>query len=271
MKKKRKINKKLVVSVFSLIMILLLIYSSYNIIKWLGDNKKTNEEINDIEDIVDVDEVEDDDNTNLVNPDEDKDSDYWDYIKMNLINVNFANLKNVNSDTVGWIQVNGTNINYPIVQANNNDYYLNHSFKKKINDAGWVFMDYRNSIDNRDKNTIIYAHGRVDKTMFGTLKNVLSNGWLDNKDNYIVKLSTAKENTLWQVFSVYKIPVTSDYLQIDFNTGEFDSFVNMLKDRSEYDFKANVNENDYILTLSTCYNNSTRVVMHAKLIKQSYR
>ena len=49
-------------------------------------------------------------------------------------------------------------INYPFVQTSDNDYYLNHSFNKKYNDAGWVFMDYRNNASNFDKNTILYAH-----------------------------------------------------------------------------------------------------------------
>ena len=94
---------------------------------------------------------------------------------MNLINVDFQELKSTNNQTVGWIQVNGTNINYPFVQANDNKYYLTHSFDKSHNTSGWVFLDYRNNIQTLDKNTILYAHGRIDKTMFGTLKNILNN------------------------------------------------------------------------------------------------
>lgn len=94
---------------------------------------------------------------------------------MNMINVNFNDLKKTNPDIVGWIKVNGTNINYPFVQSKDNKYYLTHSFNKSYNSAGWVFLDYRNNNTN-NKNTIIYAHGRTDKTMFGTLKKVLNNG-----------------------------------------------------------------------------------------------
>ena len=83
----------------------------------------------------------------------------------------------MNSDVVGWIQVAGTNINYPIVQSNDNDFYLNHSFDKSINGAGWVFMDYRNNPSSFDKNTIIYAHSRVDGSMFHTLRNVVKESW----------------------------------------------------------------------------------------------
>ena len=139
---------------------------------------------------------------------------------MNLINVDFDELKKINSNTKGWIQVNGTNINYPFVQAKDNKYYLIHSFDKSYNNAGWVFLDYRNNINSLSKNTIIYAHGRLDTTMFGSLKNILKSGWLNNTNNYVVKLSTETENTLWQVFSVYNIPTTSDYIKTEFKSDD---------------------------------------------------
>lgn len=81
-----------------------------------------------------ITEVKDNENTEIIEQKEEiqKNNPYWDYIKMNLINVDFEELKNTNPDTLGWIQVNGTNINYPFVQTNNNDYYLNHSYNKNI-------------------------------------------------------------------------------------------------------------------------------------------
>ena len=187
---------------------------------------------------------------------------------MNMINVDFKDLKAKNSDTIGWLKVNGTNINYPFVQGKDNKYYLTHSFNKSYNNAGWVFLDYRNNNTN-NKNTIIYAHGRNDKTMFGSLKNVLNNGWLNNTNNYVIKISTEFENSLWQIFSIYRIPTTSDYLQTDFNNDtEYQNFLNMLKNRSNHDFNTNVTYSDNILTLSTCYNNNDKMVVHAKLIKR---
>ena len=191
---------------------------------------------------------------------------------MNLINVDFEELKNTNPDTLGWIQVNGTNINYPFVQTNNNDYYLNHSYNKKYNEAGWVFLDYRNNINYLNKNTIIYAHGRLDKTMFESLKNILKSDWLNDTNNYVVKLSTETENTLWQVFSVYKIPTTNDYIQTNFISDyEFNEWANMLLKRSAHNFNTSINEIDKVLTLSTCYNDEEKVVLHAKLIKKETR
>ena len=273
MKKRRKINSKCKNIIFILVIItfiVTLIISLFNIIKWKIDSNKTNEEITNIQENIDIKEVKDSENTEIIKPEEElsKENPYWDYIKMNMINVDFKDLKAKNSDTIGWLKVNGTNINYPFVQGKDNKYYLTHSFNKSYNNAGWVFLDYRNNNTN-NKNTIIYAHGRNDKTMFGSLKNVLNNGWLNNTNNYVIKISTEFENSLWQIFSIYRIPTTSDYLQTDFNNDtEYQNFLNMLKNRSNHDFNTNVTYSDNILTLSTCYNNNDKMVVHAKLIKR---
>lgn len=247
-----------------------LLISIFNIIKWKIDSNKTNYEITNIQENINVEEIQDTENTEIIEPviEVPKENPYWDYINMNMINVDFSDLKRTNPDVVGWLKVNGTNINYPFVQSSDNDYYLTHSFNKSYNGGGWVFLDYRNNGTN-NKNTIIYAHGRSDKTMFGTLKNVLNNGWLNNTNNYVIKISTETENSLWQVFSVYRIPTTSDYLQTNFNDEtEYQNFLDMIKDRSGHNFDTNVASTDNILTLSTCYNNSDKMVVHAKLIKK---
>ena len=272
--KKRKITPKHIVSLLLLIFFLTAFtISIINITKWILDSNTTNTQIEEIQNIVTIEESSDNENTEIIEQEPKEESNpYWDYIKMNLINVDFQELKSTNNQTVGWIQVNGTNINYPFVQANDNKYYLTHSFDKSHNTSGWVFLDYRNNIQTLDKNTILYAHGRIDKTMFGTLKNILNNDWLTNTDNYIIKLSTEYENSLWQIFSAYHIPTTSDYLQINFeNNEDFKNFANMLTERSQYNFNTTVNENDHILTLSTCYNSSEKMVIHAKLIKKETR
>ena len=271
--KRRKIKIKWKNIILILIIItssITLLISIFNIIKWKIDSNKTNYEITNIQENINVEEIQDTENTEIIEPiiEVPKENPYWDYINMNMINVDFNSLKRTNPDVVGWLKVNGTNINYPFVQSSDNDYYLTHSFNKSYNGAGWVFLDYRNNGTN-NKNTIIYAHGRSNKTMFGTLKNVLNNGWLNNTNNYVIKISTETENSLWQIFSVYRIPTTSDYLQTNFNDEtEYQNFLDMIKDRSSHNFDTNVASTDNILTLSTCYNNSDKMVVHAKLIKK---
>ena len=262
--------KNIILILIFLILFITLNISIYNIIKWKLDSNKTNEEINTIQENTNIEEVKDNKGTEIIKQAKKipKENPYWDYIKMNMIDVNFDNLKKINSDVVGWIKVNGTNINYPFVQSKDNKYYLTHSFSKSYNNAGWVFLDYRNNnINNR--NTIIYAHGRTDKTMFGTLRKVLNNGWINNTNNYVIKISTEKENSLWQIFSIYHIPTTNDYLQTEFkDKREYQRFLNILKNRSNHNFNTSITSNDTILTLSTCYNDSEKMVVHAKLIKK---
>lgn len=266
-KYKLKKKKKLPLLIF-FISLFFVIISSFQIIKWTKDNKNTNKETNKITDNIKVKKTNKDtklieQNTEIANS-----NPYWDFIKMKLIDVDLNELKKQNNETVGWIQVKGTNINYPFVQHSDNSYYLSHDFSKNKNNAGWLFLDYRNNINQMNKNTIIYGHGRLDKTMFGSLKNIFKSDWLNDQDNYVIFISTEKENTMWQVFSTYRIKTTSDYLRINFqNDNDYQNFLDMITKRSEHNFNTPINTNDNILTLSTCYNNEKKVVLHAKLIK----
>ncbi len=278
--KRRRITD-IIIYIVIVICVFNIIYSLYNIIMWKKDGDEVKNQVDDLVEKAKVNEIKsekiDENNIDKVknveiiksNEKLEKENPYWAYINMSLINVDFQDLKEVNKEVAGWIQVNGTNINYPYVQTKDNKFYLTHAFDKSYNSAGWVFLDYRNNTDLNDKNNIIYAHGRYDKTMFGTLRNALTNGWLNNSNNFVIKIATPKGSSLWQVFSIYHIPTTSDYLQINFSNDEqFEKFAKKLIKRSSYNFNTKVSKSDIILTLSTCYNNEERVVLHAKLIKR---
>ena len=196
-------------------------------------------------------------------------NDYWDYINVPYLNIDFNTLKKINPDVVGWLKVENTNVNYPVVKSNDNSYYLKHDFRKNSNSAGWIFLDYRNDLDNLRKNSIIYGHNMINNTMFGSIPdNVLSNTWLSNPENHLIKLSTPNSNMVWKIFSVYTIEPESYYIKTLFNNIEYQQFIDTIKSRSIYNFNEEVNINDKILTLSTCDNSGKkRVVVHAKLIK----
>lgn len=272
MKKKRlRLKKKFIYYFLFLIPIPILIFSTFQIITWLNDSPKTKEIIIKIEEttkVVEYDSVE----AEIIESDEHPNTPYWNFIKMNLIDVDFTELKNTNSDTVAWLYVGGTNVNYPVVQTTDNDFYLDHSFDKTNNKAGWLFMDYRNDSNNYGKNTIIYAHNRKDKTMFGTLKNVLAAFWYEDINNRVIKMSSDSINTLWQIFSVYTIETTNDYIKTDFESDiEYQEFIDLIKGRSTANFNTKVSTNDKILTLSTCHGSTKKLVVHAKLIKQEIK
>ena len=269
--RKRK-NKKWPWVLLLIVLFAIIVVCLVKIVFWLKDNKTTSEVVNDITNNTNIEEKKDDENTELVNKEENTTSDYWYYIKFPLIDVDINKLKEKNSDTVGWINVNNTNINYPYVQGKDNNYYLDHSFNKKYNEAGWVFLDYRNDKNLSNKNNILYAHSRLDKTMFGSLSKTLKSNWYNNKDNHIIRLSTETENTMWQIFSVYKIPEETYYITTNFNSdNDYQKFLNTIKERSIHNFSTNLTTDDKILTLSTCYSDTERTVVHAKLIKRSQK
>lgn len=183
----------------------------------------------------------------------------------------FSTLQEINKDTVGWLTVNNTRIDYPVVQAKDNDYYLKRDYYQSKNRHGWIFMDYRNNPDELNENTIIYGHNLANQTMFGTLRYVLNSYWYKKSANQIITFNTPNENMKFQIFSIYTIPTTNDYLDITFPTTDvFQAYIDLVKGRSIYDFNTEVTTDDKILTLSTCANgNDKRLVIHAKLIKES--
>ena len=173
-----------------------------------------------------------------------------------------------NNETVGFLKVNNTNINYPVVQHSDNSYYLNHDFYKKKKVMGWVFLDYRNSHDSFDSNNIIYGHNMPNKTMFGSLSKVMTSSWRKNKNNLIITYDTLNNNHKFKIFSIYKVDYTTDYLKTKFTSKEeFDTFVKMIRNRSTLKSDEKVEYGDKILTLSTCADKGKkRLVVHAVLM-----
>lgn len=181
-----------------------------------------------------------------------------------------ASLLTINKDIIGYLKVNNTNINYPVVQAEDNIYYLKKNLNNEDDINGWVYMDYRNSDKILNDNTIIYGHNMYySGVMFGTLHKVLYSNWYNNEDNLTIEFDTMYESMKWKIFSIYTIQKTSDYLQVSFETPEEKlAYIKMEKNRSIKNFNVEVTENDYLLTLSTCTGDNDRLVVHAKLIQE---
>ena len=183
------------------------------------------------------------------------------------VNADIVSLIQENPETIGWLKVNNTNIDYPVVQGVDNEYYLKHNYYLEEDNSGWVFMDYRNNTEYLSDNIIIYAHNRYHSgVMFGTLQNTLRYSWYTNPENQIISFRTLYEDLNYQIFSIYKISVTTDYMRVLFadDTDKL-NFYTMLKDRSIYDFGIELSGNDKIITLSTCADENNRYVVHAVL------
>ena len=243
-KKSSERKRKIKIPVFRIISILILIICFIYIFMWVNDNKHSEEVMQIIEEAI-IPET---------NNSEEK------------FSIDFNKLKGINTDVVGWIKVNNTNINYPVVQTSDNSYYLTHSFDKAYNAAGWPFMDYNVDMNSKNRNKTIYGHNRKDGSMFSSLKNILEPDWYNNKDNLRIEFLTEEGNEYYQVFSIYRIEKETYYTNNYFENDEkFLDFINEIKSRSINNFNIEVNANDEILTLSTCADNSQyRVVLHAK-------
>ncbi len=255
---KNNIFKQIIVNtlkICGLILIVLVI----SIISYLAiSNYVSLQEVNEIQDTI-KETIKDNENTEITDP-----TDSTRVIKNNYI----ASLLTINTDTIGWIKINETNIDYPIVQAKDNDYYLKHNFKHNYDINGWIFMDYRNSNYELDTNTIIYGHSMsYNDLMFSTLSNVYEESWYSNPENLIISFDTLYESNRYEIFSIYKIPKTNDYLTTYFATDEeYIEYIDLIKGRSIKDFNVEINPGDKIITLSTCSNYNDRLVVHAKLI-----
>lgn len=195
------------------------------------------------------------------------------YANVSFLSVDFNDLIKKNSETVAWLKVNNTNVNYSVVQTTNNKYYLKHDFNKRSNYAGWIYGDYRDDFEYFGTNTIMYGHNMTNRTMFGSLVWCLKESWYKNTDNHYIKLSTPTSNTIWKIFAIYTIVPEVYYLKTYFeNDTEHQEFLNTIKKRSIYNFNEEVTTESKILTLSTCTDDGTkRVVIHAKMIKAEYR
>ncbi len=192
-------------------------------------------------------------------------------IEKEIKNDYIVSLLPINPDVIGWLKVNNTNVDYPVVQSNDNEYYLKHNLYKETDKNGWIFMDYRNSHNFLDANTIIYGHNMYySGVMFGTLVNAYKKTWYTNPENQIISYDTIYESNKYQIFSIYKVQKTKDYLKTYFGSDEeFNNYVDLVKGRSIHDFGIEVNPGDKILTLSTCTGENQRLVIHAKLIPES--
>ena len=175
------------------------------------------------------------------------------------LELDFDKLNQMNSDTIGWIRIPNTNINYPIVQSTNNEYYLTHSFYKEENDEGWIFLNYLNSYNLKDPNTIIFGHDTHGNNMFSDLKK-LYDGLLGN---YIPITIYTKENTYhYDTFAIFLVEEESNqFLNAILTEDDIQDALN----NSKYNFGVEVNKENKILTLSTCYHSSKqKVILLAK-------
>jgi sortase, srtB family len=182
--------------------------------------------------------------------------------------VDFAGLKSVNSDVIGWIYVPDTEINYPIVHTSDNDYYLDHLVDRTQNPAGAIFLDTRNPSDFSDLHSIIYGHHMKNGSMFAALKGYKKQDFFDgHKTGYLITQDAAYSIDF---FAGHVANVEENAWQLDFDSAEdFSNWIKSLKDISAFKSDIEPQYGDRIFTLSTCsYEfDDARFVLSGKLTK----
>ena len=176
----------------------------------------------------------------------------------------------INDDTVGWITIAGTLIDYPIVQAADNCYYLSHDCNGEESKYGSIFMDCHNAEDFSDNHTILYGHNMKNGSMFHDLNEYHSHDFFD--EHIYIEVYSQDVYRKWVIFSTYSTETDFNYLQTAFDSPEeYSIFLNALLSHSEINNeKVQVTAEDKILTLSTCSDDleNGRRVVHAKLIEE---
>ena len=204
-----------------------LLFSIYQIVMWFVDMRKAEEQHQELLNQVVMSE--------LVNSENSKDK------SEEVVKIDFDKLLEINEDVVGWLIVDGTNINYPILQSYDNNYYLKRDINRHISKSGSIYMDYRND-GFADKNTVLYGHNMKNGTMFAELEKIYNN---ELGNNIEIKVYTPEKESIYKVFSTYSIRPDA----FNMNTR-----INEALDYTKIDFMGadELKGNEQVLTLFTC-------------------
>ena len=183
-----------------------------------------------------------------------------------LRNMDFSALREVNSDVLGWILIPGTAVSYPVVQGTDNDYYLNHTWKKWTSVVGSIFLECHNSRDLSDFNTISYGHRMNNGSMFASLKNYKKQSWWS--DYPCVYITDDSGSHKYEIFAAYEVSTEGETYRLGFGSDrEKQAFIDYCLAQSVIDTGVVPRTYDRILTLSTCtgQGHATRWVVQAVL------
>jgi len=171
-----------------------------------------------------------------------------------------------NNDLVGWIKIDDTRIDYPIVKGKDNDFYLERDFNRQASRAGSIFMDYRNIGDFQDKHTIIYGHRMKNTTMFADLVRFKDSKFYES--HRIIAIDTLYGRKEYELFAAYTTSTDFYFIETRFDALTQQDFIDEIQKRSDHDWDVAIDENDRILTLATCAYDyeDARFVVHARLL-----
>jgi len=246
MEGKKKSKKKTIYSVLMMLCIAVFLFALYNVVDILMEYKEIDDYYDDtIDEYVKVDE------------------------KGAISHVDLAKLVAKNEDVKGWIYIDGTTINYPLLQGYDNDYYLYLNYDEEYSDGGSIYIDSSNSADLSDDHTIIYGHNMKNDSMFGTLNDFKTEAHKDNHKYVYILLPSGKWNK-YEIFAYYRADISDGTFDM-FNgdPAKMANYVNLVSSKNYYGSASLPQNGEKIITLSTCtedLDDNCRNVLQAKLI-----
>lgn len=182
--------------------------------------------------------------------------------------VDFDALRTMNEETAAWIVVPGTEVDYPVVHTDNNDYYLNHAADGTENRAGAIFIDALNAPDFSDQNTIVYGHNMQSGAMFASLHAFEDTAFFNEHTDIYVYTPDGNKRT-YRIFSAFQTNAIGDTYTITFaDEASFDQYVADARAKSTAPTDVEVKSTDKVITLSTCIRglSTKRYVVHGVLV-----
>ncbi len=182
------------------------------------------------------------------------------------IYVNFDGLKKINPDVIGWIYVEDTDINYPILYSGDDTAYLRTNLKKEHATAGSIFLEGYNLPDLSDSHNIIYGHNMRNLSMFGKLKYYKSDDDFYDEHKYF-QIVTPEGKRRYEIFSYFDTePASWVYTVPYYDNQEFADYISELKRHSCKKIDMDVTSSDQVVTLSTCSSSDMRFTVHGVLV-----
>ena len=263
-KKKRGVGDVILTLVF-LIAVGVFCYAAFNLYHIYTEYKKGSDEYNQIAQMA-VTRREPDADTDTAS--ESTDTGTESAVKAPM-KIDFEALQSVNTDVIGWIYVEALDdVSYPIVKGTDNSTYLHMTYEKNYNFAGTIFIDYENSSDFNDCNTLVYGHNMKNGSMFGQLKEFSKDPETYKKSKYFW-IFTPEKSYRYEIIAAYVTSVDSDTYTLFKGPGEeFQEYLNKITGYSEIQTTpGTMTVKDKIITLSTCTGNeSTRYVVQGKRV-----
>lgn len=249
--------KKSIIRIIQVILVLVILYSSHKIYSYYQTNKAHDETHVEIAEISRKWEEENKtDSINIINEEEIKPTE--DDLAISRISY----LQNEYPNIIGWINIPGTNIDYPFVKGENNEYYLDHDYKGNYNVFGTIFMEKDNNIDFSDQNTILYGHNIRTGKFFHELTKKYRNPEF-TKENSIIEISSMNGLNRYEIFAVYSADPMEKFRSPNYSEEELKLLIERINSKNEIEGEVPEVFED-ILTLQTCLENDRRLVVHAK-------